>query len=148
MISIQQILKFYSVTNSELGLLRCGQSSKLDKIQINHAKTMSDKWDVGNQLIHTNMRKFKGGQIYPFDSLDDQNLSVKRKGSSIFTIKFNFWVHKAQKRSNDTAWQISNPPWMSLCLIQTVKLFLITGLSKESTSNFSVFFSRLWGLSK
>ena len=56
------------------------------------------------------MRKFKGGQIYPFDALNDQNFSVKRKGLSIFTIKFNFWVQKAQKRSNETARRISNPP--------------------------------------
>ena len=49
------------------------------------------------------MRKFKGGQIYPFDALDDQNFTVKRKGSSIFTKKFNFCVQKAQKRSNETA---------------------------------------------
>ena len=48
-------------------------------------------------------------QIYPFDALNDQNLSVIRKGSGIFTIKFNFGVQKAQKRSNETAQQISNP---------------------------------------
>ena len=37
----------------------------------------AEQWDGGNQLIHTNMRKFKGGQIYPFDALNDQNLSVQ-----------------------------------------------------------------------
>ena len=62
-------------------------------------------------------RKFKRGQIHTFDALDDQNLSEKRKGSSILTKKFNFWVQKAQ--------QIS----LWLCLIQTVKLFLIMGLT-------------------
>ena len=36
----------------------------------------ADKWEVGNPLIHTNMRKFKGDQIYPFDALNDPNLSV------------------------------------------------------------------------
>ena len=32
----------------------------------------------GVQLIHTNMRKLKGGQIYPFDDLND-HLIVKGK---------------------------------------------------------------------
>ena len=45
----------------------------------------------------------KGVKFYPFDALDAQNLSVKRKGSSILTKKFNFLVQKAQKRSNQTA---------------------------------------------
>ena len=70
-------------------------------------------------------RKFKRGQIHTFDALDDQNLSEKRKGSSILTKKFNFWVQKAQQRSKETARQIS----LWLCLIQPVKLFLIMGLT-------------------
>ena len=39
-----------------------------------------------NQRIHTNMKKFKG-VIYPCDALDDQNLGIKRKGSSVLDSK-------------------------------------------------------------
>ena len=120
---IQLILKFNFVADSELGILHYGQCSKIDNIQINHAKTMS--------VLQNAKSALKGVKFYPFDALDAQNLSVKRKGSSILTKKFNFLVQKAQKRSNQTAWQISNPAWVRLCLIQTVKLFLIMGLIPE-----------------
>ena len=70
------------MTDSELGILHYGQCSKIDNIQINHAKTMS--------VLQNAKSALKGVKFYPFDALDAQNLSVKRKGSSIFTMIFNF----------------------------------------------------------
>ena len=92
---IQLILKLNFVADSELGILHYGQCSKFDNIQINHAKTMS--------VLQNAKSALKGVKFYPYDALDAQNLSVKRKGSSILTKKFNFLVQKAQKRSNQTA---------------------------------------------
>ena len=73
------------MTDSELGILHYGQSSKLENNQINHRKQFR-YYKMQNQRIHTNVKKFKG-VIYPFDALDDQNLGIKRKGSSVLDSK-------------------------------------------------------------